>query len=41
MPNAKAAMPGMRLELVPVSEVDRAKAFYEQIGFRLESGDLP
>ncbi len=29
------AVPDMRLELVPlpVSEVDRAKAFYEQAGF--------
>ena len=29
------AMPDMRLELVPipVSDVDRAKAFYEQVGF--------
>jgi hypothetical protein len=30
-----AAVPDMRLELVPlpVSDVDRAKAFYEQVGF--------
>jgi predicted enzyme related to lactoylglutathione lyase len=30
------AVPDMRLELVPlpVSDVDRAKAFYEQVGFR-------
>jgi hypothetical protein len=29
------AVPDMRLELVPlpVSDVDRAKAFYEQVGF--------
>ena len=28
-------VPAMRLELVPipVSDVDRAKAFYEQVGF--------
>ena len=34
MANAAAA-PDMRLELVPlpVSDVDRAKAFYEQVGF--------
>src|ERR1700728_3828361 len=33
-----SAVPAMRLELVPVpvSDVDRAKAFYEQVGF----GDL-
>ncbi len=31
----KSAVPDMRLELVPipVSDVDRAKAFYEQVGF--------
>lgn len=31
-------MPDMKLELVPVpvSDVDRAKAFYEQAGFKLE-----
>jgi len=30
-----SAVPDMRLELVPipVSDVDRAKAFYEQVGF--------
>jgi catechol 2,3-dioxygenase-like lactoylglutathione lyase family enzyme len=30
-----AAVPDMRLELVPlpVSDVERAKAFYEQVGF--------
>ena len=35
---AGPAVPDMRLELVPipVSDVDRAKAFYEQVGF----GDL-
>ena len=32
---ATPAVPDMRLELVPipVSDVDRAKAFYEQVGF--------
>ena len=32
---AVPAVPDMRLELVPipVSDVDRAKAFYEQVGF--------
>jgi predicted enzyme related to lactoylglutathione lyase len=35
--NVASAMPEMRLELVPVpvSDVDRAKAFYEQAGFAL------
>lgn len=38
MTDDKAGMPGMRLELVPapVSDVERAKAFYEQAGFKLE-----
>ncbi len=33
-----AAVPEMKLELVPipVSDVDRARAFYEQAGFHLE-----
>ncbi len=33
--NNKATMtvPEMKLELVPVSDVDRAKAFYEKAGF--------
>lgn len=35
--NAPSTLPEMKLELVPVpvSDVDRAKAFYEQAGFRL------
>ena len=35
METASPAVPDMRLELVPVpvSDVDRAKAFYEQVGF--------
>lgn len=43
MPNAKAGMPCMRLELAPapVSDVDRAKAFYEQAGFKLEVDTRP
>jgi predicted enzyme related to lactoylglutathione lyase len=38
MTNAKAGMPDMKLELVPVpvSDVDRARAFYEKAGFMLE-----
>lgn len=38
MDNANASMPEMKLELVPVpvSDVDRAKAFYEKAGFKLE-----
>lgn len=37
------AMPEMRLELVPlpVSDVDRAKAFYEQAGFALNVDVAP
>jgi hypothetical protein len=37
MTQAKAGMPDMKLELVPVpvSDVDRAKAFYEKAGFKL------
>lgn len=37
MPNTSGAMPAMKLELVPVpvSDVDRAKAFYEKAGFTL------
>ena len=36
-------MPDMKLELVPlpVSNVDRAKAFYEQAGFKLEVDTHP
>lgn len=41
MPNARAGMPCMRLELVPVSDVYRAKAFYEQAGFKLEVHTRP
>ena len=43
MSNAKAGMPCMKLELVPVpvSDVDRAKAFYEQAGFKLEVDTRP
>jgi hypothetical protein len=35
--DANDALPEMRLELVPVpvSDVDRAKAFYQQAGFAL------
>jgi predicted enzyme related to lactoylglutathione lyase len=35
--NAALARPDMKLEVVviPVSDVDRAKAFYERIGWRL------
>ena len=37
------AVPEMKLELVPVpvSDVDRAKAFYEQAGFKLEVDTRP
>lgn len=37
------AVPEMKLELVPVpvSDVDRAKAFYEQAGFNLEVDTRP
>jgi catechol 2,3-dioxygenase-like lactoylglutathione lyase family enzyme len=33
----------MKLEvvIVPVSDVDRAKAFYEELGFRLSYTDEP
>jgi predicted enzyme related to lactoylglutathione lyase len=36
-------LPEMRLELVPipVSDVDRAKAFYEKAGFKLETDNRP
>ncbi len=30
---ANMTVPEMKLELVPVSDVDRAKAFYEKAGF--------
>jgi catechol 2,3-dioxygenase-like lactoylglutathione lyase family enzyme len=38
-----AAVPDMRLELVPVpvSDVDRARAFYEKAGFHLEVDTRP
>ena len=41
--NANISMPDMKLELVPVpvSDVDRAKAFYEQAGFKLEVDTRP
>jgi catechol 2,3-dioxygenase-like lactoylglutathione lyase family enzyme len=41
MPNS--TVPEMKLELVPVpvSDIDRAKAFYEQIGFRLDHDVQP
>jgi predicted lactoylglutathione lyase len=37
MTEQRHAVPEMRLELVPVpvADVDRAKAFYEQAGFEL------
>ncbi len=40
---AKMAVPAMKLELVPVpvSDVDRAKAFYEKAGFRLDVDTRP
>jgi predicted enzyme related to lactoylglutathione lyase len=40
---ANMSMPEMKLELVPVpvSDVDRAKAFYEQAGFRLDVDTRP
>jgi predicted enzyme related to lactoylglutathione lyase len=43
MLDTNAAMPAMKLELVPVpvSDVDRAKAFYEKAGFKLEVDTRP
>ncbi len=43
MLNTDGAMPAMKLELVPmpVSDVDRAKAFYEKAGFKLEVDTRP
>ncbi len=40
---AKMTVPQMKLELVPVpvSDVDRAKAFYEKAGFRLDVDTRP
>jgi predicted enzyme related to lactoylglutathione lyase len=40
---ASMTMPEMKLELVPVpvSDVDRARAFYEKAGFRLEVDTRP
>src|SRR5580698_11632338 len=41
--NAGAARSDMKLEVVvlPVSDVDRAKAFYERIGWRLNADRSP
>ena len=38
-----AAVPDMRLELIPipVSDVDRAKKFYERLGWRLDDDVAP
>jgi predicted enzyme related to lactoylglutathione lyase len=43
MQNTDGAMPAMKLELVPmpVTDVDRAKAFYEKAGFKLEVDTRP
>ena len=43
MLNTRGARPAMKLELVPVpvSDVDRAKAFYEKAGFKLEVDTRP
>jgi predicted enzyme related to lactoylglutathione lyase len=43
MLNTDGAMPAMKLELVPlpVSDVDRARAFYEKAGFWLEVDTRP
>lgn len=43
MNNTSPAMPLMKLELVPipVSDVDRAKAFYLKVGFNLEVDVYP
>ena len=40
---ANLTVPMMKLELVPVpvSDVDRAKAFYEQAGFLFETDNRP
>ena len=40
---ADIAVPNMKLELVPVpvSDVDRAKAFYEKAGFKLNVDTQP
>ena len=40
---ANITVPEMKLELVPVpvSDVDRAKAFYEKVGFQLEVDTRP
>ena len=40
---ANITVPDMKLELVPVpvSDVDRAKAFYEKVGFQLEVDTWP
>jgi catechol 2,3-dioxygenase-like lactoylglutathione lyase family enzyme len=31
----------LEVQIVPVSDVDRAKAFYEQLGWRLDADDAP
>src|SRR5258708_8188296 len=40
---ANITVPDMKLELVPmpVSDVDRAKAFYEKVGFKLDVDTRP
>src|SRR5262244_2749260 len=41
--DAAAGTADMRLEvqIIPVSDVDRAKQFYERLGFRLDADDAP
>ena len=31
----------LEVQIIPVSEVDRAKEFYERLGFRLDADDAP
>ena len=31
----------LEVQIIPVSEVDRSKAFYERLGFRLDADDAP
>jgi catechol 2,3-dioxygenase-like lactoylglutathione lyase family enzyme len=31
----------LEVDIIPVSDVDRAKAFYQQLGWRLDSDDSP
>ena len=31
----------LEVDIIPVSDVDRAKAFYERLGFRLDADDAP